>query len=509
MPNLYISKIQLPDGNLYNLKDSNPSVQVDGITGNTINHFLSCSTNAATSEKIADFSSDDSNFSLVAGAKVTIQFDNTNTADTPTLNINSTGAKEIYHCGSQITTEENKKLLSGVVEFVYDGTYWNLIGNYIDENVKTESKSTGTYYLAGSSSSTTTKDIIQKNSNVYITSYSGTYNNINYTAQRLTLGGSSTSSGGSIRIYTQGYSGYGVIEGPQGSSSYTLRMPTKGGTIAVTSDLKSGTVTSITPGDGLINGTSGTSKAAITSSGTISIQSGGVTNEMLANSKITIANNEISLGDSVTLSELGICANNDARLSDARTPLSHTHGNITNEGNIAANSSVTIGNGDCLIITDNSNSNKIVTSSIAFDGATTTKALTQAGTWETFNNYELPVASSSVLGGIKTGYTTNNNNYAVLLNNENSCAYVNVPWTDTKVTQSPSTDSNWKKVLLSTDVTASPSTEMGIKTNTTDFCNKITSQPSTGTLRAEIFRIRQYMELQWNETDGSLDFVFI
>ena len=45
------------------------------------------------------------------------------------------------------------------------------------------------------------------------------------------------------------------------------------------------------------------------------------------------------------------------------------------------------------------------------------------------NNYSLPVATSSVRGGIKIGYTESGKNYPVELSNER--AYVNVPWTDT------------------------------------------------------------------------------
>jgi len=64
-----------------------------------------------------------------------------------------------------------------------------------------------------------------------------------------------------------------------------------------------GTVTSITAGTGLSGGT-------ITTSGTISASFG-------------------STGGT-------ICQGNDSRLSDARTPTSHTHGNITNAGAIGA-----------------------------------------------------------------------------------------------------------------------------------------------------------------------------
>lgn len=46
---------------------------------------------------------------------------------------------------------------------------------------------------------------------------------------------------------------------------------------------------------------------------------------------------------------------------------------------------------------------------------------------------ELPAASNDNIGGIKTGYTQNEKNYPVALD-ENKKAYVNVPWTDTNTT---------------------------------------------------------------------------
>lgn len=65
------------------------------------------------------------------------------------------------------------------------------------------------------------------------------------------------------------------------------------------------------------------------------------------------------------------------------TPTSHTHGNITNGGDITA-TAPTIASGDQLIINDDSASK--VTNGPTFDGSTTTKALSQKGTWETFSN---------------------------------------------------------------------------------------------------------------------------
>ena len=48
-------------------------------------------------------------------------------------------------------------------------------------------------------------------------------------------------------------------------------------------------------------------------------------------------------------------------------------------------------------------------------------------------NYTLPTASSSTKGGITLGYTENGKNYPVELDSSGK-AFVNVPWTDTKVT---------------------------------------------------------------------------
>ena len=88
------------------------------------------------------------------------------------------------------------------------------------------------------------------------------------------------------------------------------------------------------------------------------------------------------------------CQGNDSRLSNARTPTSHTHGNIQNGGTLQT-TDITIADGDKLVVTDSSDSSKIARTSIAFDGSTTTKALTQKGTFES-----LPSSASSATTGI-------------------------------------------------------------------------------------------------------------
>ena len=76
------------------------------------------------------------------------------------------------------------------------------------------------------------------------------------------------------------------------------------------------------------------------------------------------------------------------------TPASHTHGNIQNGGTLQT-SDVTIANGDKLVITDSSDSSKVARSSVSFDGSTTTKCLTQKGTWETFGTSNLAIGTTA------------------------------------------------------------------------------------------------------------------
>lgn len=115
------------------------TIKQDGITGATVNRYAACSVAAGTAAKTASVTG--GTFALEAGSRVTVKFANANTASTPTLNINSTGAKNIYHKGAQITSGTNKSLLAGAVDFIYDGTQWHLVGNYIDTNTTYSSKS--------------------------------------------------------------------------------------------------------------------------------------------------------------------------------------------------------------------------------------------------------------------------------------------------------------------------------------------------------------------------------
>lgn len=126
-------------------------VSFDGTSN--ITHYGTCSTAAATAAKTVALTS----FALVTGAKVMIKFTVTNTASSPTLNVNSTGAKSIMYRGAAITAGY---LASGrVYEFVYDGTNWELVGDInTDNNTKNTAGSTNSsskLFLIGATSQAT------------------------------------------------------------------------------------------------------------------------------------------------------------------------------------------------------------------------------------------------------------------------------------------------------------------------------------------------------------------
>ena len=87
------------------------------------NYFAFCPTSYSTAAKTVTV---DSSFSLVAGATVTVKFTYYNTASSPTLNVNNTGAKYIRKYGT--TSPDTYYWISGAcIEFVYDGTDWVMV----------------------------------------------------------------------------------------------------------------------------------------------------------------------------------------------------------------------------------------------------------------------------------------------------------------------------------------------------------------------------------------------
>lgn len=98
-------------------------------TANTANaratyNYGTCATAAATAAKVVTCA----NFpALYAGATAWVKFTYANTAANPTLNVNGTGAKAIYAYGSALTSSSAYNWVAGAtVQFVYNGTQWEL-----------------------------------------------------------------------------------------------------------------------------------------------------------------------------------------------------------------------------------------------------------------------------------------------------------------------------------------------------------------------------------------------
>lgn len=79
---------------------------------------------------------------------------------------------------------------------------------------------------------------------------------------------------------------------------------------------------------------------------------------------------------------------------------SHSHGSITSGG--AISSGTALANGDAIVFSDSSDGNKLKKSTITFDGSTTTKFLSQKGTWET------PSGGGSTVTGKTVELSTSN-----------------------------------------------------------------------------------------------------
>lgn len=100
--------------------------------------YGTCGTAAGTAVKTVSVT----NFSLETGARVSVKFTYANSVASPTLNVNSTGAKNIYWHGAALTSDQYWQA-GAVLDFVYNGTQWEIVSVAKDNNT--------TYSAAGSS----------------------------------------------------------------------------------------------------------------------------------------------------------------------------------------------------------------------------------------------------------------------------------------------------------------------------------------------------------------------
>ena len=104
------------------------NIAINSLNYNNDNYIFTipygvCSTAAGTAAKTVQVE----NFSLEEGAVVIVKFTNTNSASSPTLNVNGTGAKAIMRYGTTAasTSSSTSGWSAGAVQLlVYDGTNW-------------------------------------------------------------------------------------------------------------------------------------------------------------------------------------------------------------------------------------------------------------------------------------------------------------------------------------------------------------------------------------------------
>lgn len=138
------------DGKATSAGKLHTAVEIDGVSFDgsaDITHYGTCTTAAATKAKVAACAG----FKLVTGARIHVKFTNAQTYNGQvTLNVNSTGAKNVCQRGT--TAAVRYEWNAGeVVGFIYDGTNWIIENGGV---------ATGTYYgktkLNASLSSTST-----------------------------------------------------------------------------------------------------------------------------------------------------------------------------------------------------------------------------------------------------------------------------------------------------------------------------------------------------------------
>lgn len=93
-----------------------------GADGNAIYYGI-CSTAATTVAKTVTLKG----FTLQSGAAVAVKFTYSNTAASPTLNINSTGASPIYSCFTNSAIVSGNIAAGMTAFFIYNGTQWMLM----------------------------------------------------------------------------------------------------------------------------------------------------------------------------------------------------------------------------------------------------------------------------------------------------------------------------------------------------------------------------------------------
>ena len=164
------------DGHLY-LSSDNGNMYLGMPNGsllplNRSPYYGTCSTASETNSKVVTL--DTEVFSLYGGVMITVRFETENTASSPTLNVNSTGAIAVKLYGTTAAGNTPAKSWNAgeAVTFVYDGSYWLLVGGG-EENIG-HLNTNNTSAQTPSASESFTSDI-----SLHKVSKTGSYNDLN------------------------------------------------------------------------------------------------------------------------------------------------------------------------------------------------------------------------------------------------------------------------------------------------------------------------------------------
>lgn len=139
-----VSKLILPNGDECDLKDAEAREDLDNakakLDGMGMVSYGTCSTSADAQVKVVTISNN--NWQLKIGSIIGVKYSNTNTYNATTsapvkLNVNGTGAKQIYYSGSATPTGTSTTAFGYANQYryyMYDGTYWVFMGLSYHDN---------------------------------------------------------------------------------------------------------------------------------------------------------------------------------------------------------------------------------------------------------------------------------------------------------------------------------------------------------------------------------------
>ena len=384
--------------------------------------FGTCSSAGSQTTKVVN---DCLGFVLYTGASIYVRFTETNTGALSSLmlNVNNTGAKPIKRYGTTNLNTLDAITAGMVCNFVYDGSYWQWVGQMNTDTNTIPSAYCNTITSNPAKVAQCTDFVLRDNSYISIIFAQG-----NTSAGAFTLNINDT---GAKQVYLNGHiSGQSNYQFSAGSyilyydgTAYQMRTDglihgtTTGNIINITND---GSTIYYMYGDGT-TASFVMPHTQYTAGSAISISNNQITNTGVRAVGQGTENGTISVNTSGVTTNVAVKGLGSAAYENTNTfaSASHTHGNISNLGYVTGNDT-TISNGDSLLIADASDDDRLVKTTITFDGTTTNQFLTKAGTWaaaqtagtyassagyattagHALDNTKLPLAGGTMTGGI-------------------------------------------------------------------------------------------------------------